>query len=83
MSEGSIDQSAIYVREVVRRALVLGSAAVIIAHNHPSGDPTPSRQDIAITRDLANALKSIGIVLHDHVIIARDGHVSFRTKGLL
>lgn len=83
MSEGSIDQSAIYVREVVRRALDLGSAAVIIAHNHPSGDPTPSRQDIAITRDVANALKSVGIALHDHVIIGHEGHVSFRTKGLL
>lgn len=83
VSEGSIDQSAIYVREVVKRALELGSAAIIIAHNHPSGDPTPSRQDIAITRDIANALKCVSIALHDHVIIGRDGHVSFRTKGLL
>ncbi len=83
MSEGSIDQSPIYVREVVRRALDLGSAAIILAHNHPSGDPAPSKQDIAVTRDVAHALKPLGIALHDHVIIGRDGHVSLRSKGLI
>lgn len=83
MSEGSIDQSAIYVREIVRRALDHGSAAIILVHNHPSGDPAPSKQDIAITRDIAHALKPLSIALHDHVIIGRDGHVSMRSQGLI
>ena len=83
VSEGSIDQAAIYVREVVRRALELGSAAIIVVHNHPSGDPSPSRQDIAITRDLALALKPLGITLHDHVIIGAQAHASLRALGLL
>lgn len=83
MSEGSIDQSAIYVREVVKRALDLGSASIILAHNHPSGDPAPSRQDIAITRDIAAALRPLGIAVHDHVIVASGGHASLRSMGLL
>jgi DNA repair protein RadC len=83
MSDGTIDQSAIYVREVVRRALDHGSAAIILVHNHPSGDPAPSKQDIAVTRDIAHALKPLGIALHDHVIIARDGHLSMRSQGLV
>lgn len=84
MSEGSIDQSAIYVREVVKRALDLGSAAIILVHNHPSGDATPSRQDIAITRDIADACKRLGIALHDHIIIGADGNfTSLRSQGLV
>lgn len=83
MSEGSIDQSAIYIREVVRRALELGSAAVILVHNHPSGDPSPSRQDIALTRELVAALKPLGIQLHDHVVIGAGNHASLRALGLL
>lgn len=83
VSDGSIDQSAIYVREVVRRALDLGSAAVILVHNHPSGDTTPSRQDIAITREIAEACKRLGIALHDHIIIGRQGHVSLKSSGLI
>lgn len=83
MSDGSIDQSAIYVREVVRRALDLGSAAIILVHNHPSGDATPSRQDIAITRDIADACKRLGVALHDHIIIARGGHTSLKSQGLI
>lgn len=82
-SEGSIDQSAIYVREVVRRALELSAAAIIIVHNHPSGSPEPSRQDIAITRDLADAAGRLGIALHDHIIIGGNEHRSFRAMGLL
>ncbi|WP_062765075.1 RadC family protein [Sphingopyxis terrae] len=82
-SEGSIDQSAIYVREVVKRALELGAAAIIIVHNHPSGNPEPSRQDIAITRDLADAAGRLGIALHDHIIIGGSGHRSLRALGLL
>jgi DNA repair protein RadC len=84
MSEGSIDQSAIYVREVVKRALELGSAAIILVHNHPSGDPSPSRQDIAITRDIKDACARLGIALHDHIIVGHDGnHVSMRSQGLV
>lgn len=83
VSEGSIDQSAIYVREVIRRALDFGSAAIILVHNHPSGDPTPSKQDIAITRDIADACKRLGIALHDHVIIGSTGHSSMRSQGLI
>jgi DNA repair protein RadC len=83
VSEGSVDQAAIYVREVARRALELGSAAIILVHNHPSGDPSPSRQDIALTRDIVTALKPLGIQVHDHVVIGASGHVSLRTQGLM
>ncbi len=83
VSEGSIDQAAIYTREVIRRALALGSAAIILVHNHPSGDSTPSRQDIAITKDICEAGRTLGIAVHDHIIIGKDGHTSFRSKGLI
>lgn len=83
MSEGSIDQSAIYVREVVKRALELSAAAIIVVHNHPSGNPDPSRQDIAITRDLAGAAGKLGITLHDHIIIGGSDFRSLRGLGLL
>jgi DNA repair protein RadC len=83
VSEGSIDQAAIYVREVARRGLELGSAAIILVHNHPSGDASPSRQDITLTRDIVAALKPLGIQVHDHVIIATGGHVSLRAQGLM
>ena len=83
VSEGSIDQAAIHVREVVRRALELGSASLILVHNHPSGDPTPSRQDIALTKELVQALKPLGITVHDHVVIGASGHVSLRAQGVI
>lgn len=83
MSDGSIDQAAIYVREVARRAIELGSAAIILVHNHPSGDPGPSRQDISLTREIVAALKPLGIQVHDHVVIAAGGHASMRAMGLL
>ena len=83
VSEGSIDQSAIYAREVIKRAIDLGSAALILVHNHPSGDPSPSRQDIALTRDIADAGKRLGITIHDHIIIGAQGHSSLRAMGLL
>ncbi len=82
-SEGSIDQSAIYTREVVKRALDLGAAAIILVHNHPSGSPEPSRQDIAITRDIAAAAAKLGITLHDHIIIGGKDYRSLRAMGLL
>lgn len=83
MSEGSIDQAAVHVREVIRRAIDLGSAAIILVHNHPSGDPAPSRADIAITRTIADAGAAMGIVVHDHIIIGRNGHVSLKAQGLI
>lgn len=83
VSEGSIDQAAIYTREVIKRALALGSAAIILVHNHPSGDSSPSRQDIAITKDICKAARTLGITVHDHIIISKDGHTSFRSMGLI
>jgi len=83
MSEGSIDQAAIHPREVIRRAIDLGSAAIILVHNHPSGDPAPSRADIALTRDIADAGKKLGITVHDHIVIGANGHSSMRGLGLL
>jgi DNA repair protein RadC len=83
LSEGSVDQSAIYVREVVKRALELGATAIVLVHNHPSGEASPSRQDILITRDIAEACKRFSIAVHDHIIIAGDTHVSLKSQGLI
>jgi len=83
VSEGSVDQAAVYVREVVRRALELGSAALIIVHNHPSGDPEPSRQDVALTRELIVAGKPLGITIHDHIVVGAKGQKSLRALGLI
>lgn len=83
MSEGSIDEAALHVREVIRRAIDLGSAAIILVHNHPSGDPSPSRADIELTRNVAEAGKRLGIALHDHIIIGKTGHSSLRALGLV
>lgn len=83
MNEGSIDEAPIYVRQVIGRALHLGSAALILVHNHPSGDPSPSRADIEVTRKIAEAGKPLGIVVHDHIIIGSEGHASLRAKGLI
>lgn len=83
VSTGTIDQSAVHVREVIRRAIDLGSAAIILVHNHPSGDPAPSRADIELTRDIIEAGKRLGIAVHDHVIIGTKGHASLRALGLI
>lgn len=83
MAEGSIDEAAVYIREVIRRAIDLGSAAIILVHNHPSGDPSPSRADIDLTRQIADAAKRLGIALHDHIIIGAGGHTSLRAQGLI
>ena len=83
MSEGSIDQAAVHVREVIRRAIDLGSAAIILVHNHPSGDPSPSRADIDVTRAIADVGKRLGITVHDHIIMGTGGHVSLRAQGLI
>jgi len=83
MGDGSVDEAAIYVRQVAKRALEYGSSSIILVHNHPSGLPQPSRQDIAITRQIISALKPIGVAVHDHVIIASEGHHSMRSMGLI
>jgi DNA repair protein RadC len=82
-ARGTIDHTAVYPREIVRRALELGASALILVHNHPSGDPTPSRADIEMTRDIAAAAKALKIALHDHLVIGRGGHASFKSLGLL
>jgi DNA repair protein RadC len=83
MAQGSVDQAPIYIREIIRRALDLGSVAIILVHNHPSGDPQPSRADITLTRDIAEAGKKLNIAVHDHVIIGAAGHSSMRAMGLI
>ncbi|MET0137431.1 MAG: DNA repair protein RadC [Sphingobium sp.] len=83
MGDGSIDSAAIYVREVIKRAVQLSSASLILVHNHPSGAPDPSKQDIAITRELISAGRPLGINVLDHVIIGRGAHSSLRSMGLL
>ncbi len=83
LSEGTIDEAAVHVREVIRRALDLGSASLILVHNHPSGDPAPSRADIDLTRAIVEAGKPLRITVHDHLIIGTQGHVSLRAKGVI
>lgn len=81
--KGTVDHTPVYPRQVVKRALELGATAVIMVHNHPSGDPTPSSADIEMTREVKEAGEKLGIQLHDHVIIGRRGHNSFKTLGLI
>lgn len=83
MGKGTVDHCPVYPREVLRRAIELRATAVILAHNHPSGDVTPSAADIAMTQTLANTLKILGIAVHDHVVIGGASHASFRALGLL
>jgi len=83
VGDGSIDEAAIHPREVIRKALDIGATALILVHNHPSGSPEPSRADIQITNRIAEAGRLLGIVVHDHVIIGRQGHVSLKAKGLI
>lgn len=81
--EGTIDEAAIHPREVVKKALEVGATALILVHNHPSGNPEPSRADIQITHRIAEAGRLLGITVHDHVIVGREGHVSLKAKGLI
>ena len=83
LGDGSIDEAAIHPREVIRRAMDVGASAMILVHNHPSGSPEPSRADIQITQRIAEAGRLLGVTVHDHVIIGREGHTSLRTKGLI
>jgi DNA repair protein RadC len=80
---GTVDHTPVYTREVIKRALELSATALILAHNHPSGDPAPSRADIDMTRTIIEAAKPLGITVHDHIIIGKDGHVSFKGMGLI
>jgi DNA repair protein RadC len=80
---GTVDHTPVYPREVVKRALELSATALILVHNHPSGDPTPSSADIKMTRDLAEIAKPLGIQVHDHIIVGKDGHASFRGLQLI
>ncbi len=83
VSEGSVDQASVHVREIIKRALEIGSSGLILVHNHPSGDPQPSRADIQLTRDIIEAGKRLGIAVHDHVIIGANGYSSLRAQGLM
>ena len=80
---GTVNHAPVYTREVVKRVLELNATAIIIAHNHPSGDPSPSKDDITMTKALQDALQTVSVTLHDHLIIGRDGITSFRSHGLL
>jgi DNA repair protein RadC len=81
--QGTVDHTPVYVREVVKRALELSSTAIILVHNHPSGDPTPSRADIDMTKLIVDAAKPLGISVHDHIIVGREGHASLRALRLM
>jgi DNA repair protein RadC len=81
--QGSVDEASVHVREVIARAIALGATALIIVHNHPSGDPTPSTQDIRLTRDLVEAGRHMKVTVHDHVIVGAQGRTSMRAMGLI
>jgi DNA repair protein RadC len=83
VSDGTLDESAIYTREIIAKAMAIGAAALILVHNHPSGSPQPSRADIQVTQKIIEAGRHLGITVHDHVIIGREGHVSLKAKGLI
>jgi DNA repair protein RadC len=83
IGQGTVDQAPVYPREIARRALELSSSALILVHNHPSGDPTPSRANIDMTREIIDALAPLDIRVHDHLIAAKQGVSSFKTEGLI
>jgi DNA repair protein RadC len=80
---GTVDHTPVYPREVVKRALELSATALILVHNHPSGDPTPSRADIDMTKSVVEIAKPLGIAVHDHIIVGKQGHASFRALELI
>lgn len=81
--QGTVDHTPVYPREVVKRAIELGATALILVHNHPSGDPSPSKADIAMTREIVDAAKTVEIVIHDHIVVARSGYASLRNLNLM
>ncbi len=82
MGHGTVDQAPVYPREVMRRALELSASSVILVHNHPSGDPTPSRADVEMTKQVVEAGRALGIAVHDHLVVGRDGVASLKALGL-
>ena len=83
MWNGSVDEASVHVREVISRAIALGATALIIVHNHPSGDPSPSSQDIRLTKELVEAGRVMKVTVHDHVIVGANGRTSMRAMGLI
>jgi DNA repair protein RadC len=83
MNRGTVDHAPVYPREVVRRALEFSASAVILVHNHPSGDPTPSSADVDMTRQIVEAARPLRITVHDHLVVGRDGVASFKALGLM
>jgi DNA repair protein RadC len=83
MFRGTVDSATIFPREIVHRALNLSASSIIMVHNHPSGDPTPSRADVQSTRDVVTSCKALDIQVHDHIIVAKAGWTSFRQQGLM
>jgi DNA repair protein RadC len=81
--QGTVDHTPVYPREVIKRALELSATAIILVHNHPSGDPTPSRADIEMTKRIIDAAGNLGITVHDHVIVGREGHASLKALKLI
>ncbi len=80
---GTVDHTPVYPREVVKRALELSSTAIILVHNHPSGDPSPSQADIRLTREIGDIARPLGVEVHDHIIVGREGHASLRGLQLI
>ena len=83
LGRGTVDHVPVYPREIVKRALELDASALILVHNHPSGDPNPSQQDIAMTERIVSAADAVGIAVHDHLVIGKSSEVSFRSEGLI
>lgn len=83
MNQGTVDHAPVYPREVMRRALELSASALILVHNHPSGDPTPSPADIDMTRQIVEAGRSLKVAVHDHLVVGREGVASFKALGLI
>jgi DNA repair protein RadC len=80
---GTVDKVQVYPREIAKKAIELSASAVILIHNHPTGDPTPSVEDITMTKEIISALKPLAVKIHDHIIIAANDHFSFKAQGLL
>ncbi len=83
LGQGTVDHVPVYPREIVKRALDIASSAIVLVHNHPSGDPSPSAEDIAMSSRIRDACDALAITLHDHIIVGKSGETSFRTEGLL
>ena len=83
LGKGTVDRAPVYPRKIIKKALDIGSTAIILCHNHPSGDPTPSQSDIDMTNHVISAAKPIGIAVHDHIIVGRNNTVSFKSLGLM